>query len=346
MYPPARAGCTLAHQVCTLVVSSSLLHHRNSYLCVGAGRFLNGRRIGTLIFFIKTGRPDSALSLLLGVLLTPHQCEIDDGVVYLGIRRPEFRYLAPYHHELPYVGYNDWDHKGRNDRRGLDNSRRNICWGAKLDPGTGELVFETATFGALLHLKHRIRDGGFISKITNVNKFQDQNSDAANVMLSEKLTGPLRENLDIPNALTTLLHIEAHRMLQEPIRDPNFGTPLEVHHSVWTGQYLIAYQRQIAKAAIQKFGDELTEDTKLENLTTTDETYRTGEEMACMVSIDLLAMHRHGRAIPWTKKVSLPHRRVHRTRAHSRVYRTMTNRPHFEKNLTRVELKARLAIIE
>ena len=235
--------------------------------------------------------------------MTPHQCEIDDGVVYLGLRRAGFRYLAPYHHELPYIGYNDWDHKGRNDRRGLDNARRNICWGIKLDPGTDELVFETATFGALLRLKHRIRDGGFISKITNINKFQDQNSDAANVMLSKKLTGPLSENLDIPNAPATLLHIEAHRMLQEPIRDPNFGTPLEVHRSVWTGQHLIAYQRCIAKAVLEKFGDQLTEDTKLENLTTTDETYRTGEEMACMVSLDLLAMHRHGRAIPWTKKV-------------------------------------------
>ena len=127
-------------------------------------------------------------------------------------------------------------------------------------------------------------------------------------MLSSKLTGPLRDNLDIPNAPATLLHIEAHRMLQEPIRDPNFGTPLEVHQSVWIGQHLIAYQRCIAKAVLKQFRDQLTEDTKLENLTTTDEAHRTGVEMACMVSCDLLAMHRHGRAISWTKKVSLSRR--------------------------------------
>ena len=237
--------------------------------------------------------------------MTPHQCEIDDGVVYLGLDRPGFRYLAPYHHELPYIAYNDWDHKGRSDRRGLDNSRINMVWGVSIDAASGELVFHKATFDTLIRLKERVSDNGYLDKITNINKFQDQNSDAANTMLSLKTTGPLRENLDLPNARATLVHLEAHRLLQEPIRDPSFGSPLKVHRSVWTGQHLINFQRAIAKQTLKKYGDQLPESTKLENLTTTDETYRTGEEMACAVSCHVLAMKKHGSVIPWTKKASV-----------------------------------------
>ena len=81
--------------------------------------------------------------------MTPHQHEIDNGVVYLGLNRLGFRYLAPYHHELPYIPYNDWDHKDRGDRRGLDNSRISMVWGVSEDGASGEIVFHKATFDTL-----------------------------------------------------------------------------------------------------------------------------------------------------------------------------------------------------
>ena len=211
--------------------------------------------------------------------MTPHQVDVDDGVVYLGLDHPGFRYLAPYYYELPYTAYNDWDHKARSDRRGLDNPRISMVWGASADRITGEIVFETATFDTLNRLKERIEGGGFLDAITNINRFQDQNSDAANVMLSERTTVPLSQHLDLPNANATWIHLEAHRLLQEPIRDPKFGTPFEAHNAVWTGMILIAYQRKIAQAVLKKFGSLLPEKMKLEHLTTTDETFRTGAQM-------------------------------------------------------------------
>jgi hypothetical protein len=126
-----------------------------------------------------------------------------------------------------------------------------MVWGVSEDGASGEIVFHKATFDTLIRLKERVKDGGFLDNITNVNKFQDQNSDAANTMLSLKTTGPLRQNLDLPNARATLVHIEAHRLLQEPIRDPSFGSPLKVHRAVWTGQHLITFQREIAKQTLK-----------------------------------------------------------------------------------------------
>ena len=122
-----------------------------------------------------------------------------------------------------------------------------------------KIVFETATFDTLNRPKERIEDGGFLDAITNTNRFQDQNSDAANVMLSERTTVSLLQHLDLSNVNATWIHLEAHRLLQEPIRDPKFGTPFEAHHAVWTGMLLIAYQRKIAQAVLKKFGSLLPE---------------------------------------------------------------------------------------
>ena len=65
------------------------------------------------------------------------------------------------------------------------------------------------------------------------------------------------------------------------------------------------FSARICEADVEKYGGLLPENTKLENLTTTDETYRTGEEMACAVSCHVLAMKKHGTDIPWTKKASV-----------------------------------------
>ena len=319
MYPSAREGYTLIDQVCSVFRVSFLpLLHGCSEQRMCGFQVVEWSADRYYAFFHENDEPRSHPIFTIGCAVdscgveagamafnaTPHQADVDDGVVYLGLDTPGFRFVAPYFHELPYISYADWDHVSRNDRKVLDNARHQLVWGVRDDPITGELELERASFGTFRRLKERIADGGFLDAITNINPFHDHNSDAANILHSERTTEPLLKHLDLPNARATLLQLEAGRLNVQPIRDPNFGDPFEAHLAVWTGMFLFALQRQIASAVLKKFKEKLPEKLEHGNLTTTDETFRTHELMTCATSCHLLACKRHGRSIPWNKKVT------------------------------------------
>jgi len=233
MYPSAREGRTLVEQIVEWSADRYYAFHHED----GTLRTFPIFSIGCAVDSCGVEAGASAYNM------TPHQLDVDAGVVYLGLDTPGFRFVAPYYHELPFISYMDWDHVGRNDRKVLDNARHHLVWGIYEDPNANELIFDRASFDALRRLKERIADGRFLDKVTNINPFQDQNSDAANVMLSERTTVPLLENSDLPNAKATFLQIEAGRLAQQPIRDPNFGTPFDSHRAIWTGMFLFALQK-------------------------------------------------------------------------------------------------------
>ena len=311
MYPSAREGRTLVEQIVEWSADRYYAFHHED----GTPRTFPIFSIGCAVDSCGVGAGASAYNM------TPHQLAVDADVVYLGLDTPGFRFVTPYYHELPFISYMDWDHVGRNDRKVLDNARHHLVWGIYEDPNTNELIFDRASFDALRRLKERIADECFLDKVTNINPFQDQKSDAANVMLSERTTVALLENSDLPNAKATFLQIEAGRLAQQPIRDPNFGTPFDSHRAIWARMFLFALQKQIASTIVKNYKQKLPVHLQLEHLTTTDETFRTHELMSCAATCHLLACKRHGELIPWQKKVT-PRNIPHPPKPHNAARRT------------------------
>ena len=170
-------------------------------------------------------------------VMTPQQCLVDRGIVYLGLGIRQEQYLAPYFWSYPTIMYLDFDHNQRSCLRNLKYPTRDLTM-FRDKSGSGSVI---VSITHLIQLRITCAQRQISTNLTELDlvqlKFCDQNSDAGYKIFCDRMVSLL--DMFVPGSRGTQLFITAISAVMEPARNVKFGSPVDVVRSVAKGLFML-----------------------------------------------------------------------------------------------------------